>query len=92
MELQNIKVTVDMGDGIVWVYENIFSITANEFLAEENNPNSLIYKLIIDSSNVSVKKKNEQEKNIEKIIEKLDFLIDKTCNKSSCCKNTNNSN
>ena len=62
MELQNIKVTVDMGNGIVWVYENILSITANEFLAEENNPNSLIYKLIIDSSNVSVKKKNEQEK------------------------------
>ena len=62
MELQNIKVTVDMGNGIVWVYENILSITANEFLAEENNPNSLIYKLTIDSSNVSVKKKNEQEK------------------------------
>ena len=59
MELQNIKVTVDMGNGIVWVYENILSITANEFLAEENNPNSLIYKLTIDSSNVSVKKKNE---------------------------------
>lgn len=88
MELQNIKVTVDFGDGTLWIYENICSVSASDFLLNENDPNSKIFKFAIDSSNVKIETKSKND--TDKILDKLDYIISKTCDQKSCCKKNKN--
>ena len=49
IDLQKVKITVDLGDGISWVYENINSIIAEDKLISLEDPNSTVHILNIEA-------------------------------------------
>ncbi len=88
MDLQNITVTVDLGDGNKWVYQNICSINTNERFINDSDPNSIVFSLNVDSTNVSVKRIEENNNSfVDEISNKLNYIISKLENtQHECCK------
>ena len=92
MNLQKIKVTVEMEDGVKYIYDNITSIYADDKLSNANDVNSQkIFTLNIDSLNVIVKKDepfiDKNQLLINKIKEILKEENNQNCNNSNECCN-----
>jgi hypothetical protein len=85
MDIKNIKIIVDIGDGDLWTYENICSFITNERLLNENDSSSKIYSMNIDSLNVKIEKK-EIPDTLQEISKKLDILINKKDKNQTCRK------
>jgi len=89
MNVNNVKITVDIGDGTLWTYENICSFVTKERLLNENDDSTKIYSMNIDSLNVKIEKK-EMLDTLQEISKKLDILINKEDKKPACRKSKSN--
>ena len=90
IDLQKVKITVDLGDGISWVYENINSIIAEDKLISLEDPNSTVHILNIEALSVNVKKLEEkQDDKYKKFTEDVESLIGKLKSGSSSDCNGN---
>jgi len=89
MNVNNVKITVDIGDGTLWTYENICSFVTKERLLNENDDSTKIYSMNIDSLNVKIEKK-EMLDTLQEISKKLDILINKEDKKQTCRKSKSN--
>lgn len=101
IDLQKVKITVDLGDGTSWVYDNINSIIAEDKLISLEDPNSTIHILNIEALSVNVKKieKAQEDKykkfteDVESLIKNLNINKAEEENKSKCngnCENCEN--
>lgn len=92
LDIQKVKITVDLGDGTCWIYENINSIIAEDKLISLEDPNSTVHVLNIEASSVTVHKKEEEKLKYKKLMEDLKKLIvdykenNDDQNKESNCK------
>lgn len=89
MNVNNIKITVDIGDGTLWTYENICSFVTNERLLNENDNSTKIYSINVESLNVKIEKKEVLD-TLQEISKKIDILINKEDKKPVCRKSKSN--